>query len=98
MISLKLNFSEFIEAVKNKDKHIILSLAETEAKEAEKLSEIMEGDRDYVEALTGLIYFLSTSQKPYGIKEKHLKMFRIICERLIVKNQLSSDMLKFLDT
>lgn len=98
MISLKFNFSQFIEAVKNKDKHIILSMAESEAKEAEKLSEMMGHGHDYVEALTGLIYFLRTSQKPYCHKEKHFKLLRVVCEKLIAKKQLSTDMLKVFDS
>jgi hypothetical protein len=97
LISLKLNFSEFVASVINKDKHIILSLAESEAKEAEKLSEMMGHGHDYVDALAGLIYFLRNSQKPLEIKEKHLKIYRVICEKLIVKNQLSSDILKIFD-
>lgn len=98
MISIKLDFSEFIDSVKNKDKHIIISLAESEAKEAEKMSEIMESGQDYVVALMGLIYFLRYYQKPDGIKEEHLALFRVICEKLIVKKQLSSELLKMLDT
>ena len=97
MISINLKFSEFIDAVKDKDKYIILSLVESEAKEAEKISEMMECGQDYVNALMGLVYLLRYSQKPEGIKEKHCKLYRVVCERLVEKKQLSSDILEMLD-
>ncbi|MBN1973404.1 MAG: hypothetical protein JW787_07175 [Sedimentisphaerales bacterium] len=98
MISLKFDFSEFISAVKDRDKHIILSMAETEAREAEKISEMQKNGQDYVEAIIGLIYLLRHSQKPNWIKEKHFKMFRAVCEKLAAKKQISSDLLKILDS
>ena len=58
MISPEFDFSEFIDAVKNRDKHIIFSMAESEAKDAEKNAEIKGHGQDYVEALMGFIYFL----------------------------------------
>ena len=97
MISLELNFSEFIDSVKNKDKHIIISLAETEAKEAEKISEMMKSGQDYVIAIMGLVYFLRYSQKPDEIKDEDLKLYRVVCEKLVAKRQLSSDLLNKLD-
>ena len=93
MISLNFNFSEFIDETKNKDKNMILSLAESEVRQAEKNAEIKGYGHDYVEALNGFIYFLRYHQKPYGIKEGHFKMFRIVCENLVAKKQISSDIL-----
>lgn len=97
MISIKLNFSEFIDSIKNRDKHIIISLAETEAKEAEKISEMMECGQDYVIALINFIYFLRYSHVSDSIKEEHLKLYRIVSEKLVAKKQLSSDLLKKLE-
>ncbi len=98
MISIELDFSEFIEKIENKDKHIIICMAESEAKEAEKIYEMTGCGQDYVYAVMGLIYFLRYSQKPYGIKEEHLQLFRVVCENLVAKKQLSSDALKMLDS
>ncbi|MBN2590713.1 MAG: hypothetical protein JXA96_12690 [Sedimentisphaerales bacterium] len=97
MISLNLNFFEFINAVKDRDKHIILSLAESEAKEAEKISELTGTGDDYINAILELIYFLRYSQKPGGIKEKYLNLYRVVCENLVAKKQLSPDVLKMLE-
>ena len=35
-----------------------------------------------------LVYLLRYSQKPEGIKEKHCKLYRVVCERLVEKKQL----------
>ena len=94
MISLNFNFSEFIDEIKDKDKDMILSLAESESRQAEKNAEIKGCGHDYVEALDGFIYFLRYQQKPYGIKEDHFKMLKIVCEKLIAKKQIPSDLLK----
>lgn len=98
MISLEFDFSEFIDELKDKDKQVILSLAESEAKEAEKNAEIKGYGQDYVEAVTGFIYFLRYQQKPFGINEKHFQMFRPLCQKLILKKQLASDVLKMFDS
>jgi hypothetical protein len=97
LISINLNFSEFINKVKDKDKDVIIDLAESEAKEAEKISEMKKSGYDYVDAILGLVYFLNNSEKPYWIKDNYLKMFGIVCEKLAAKKQLSSDLLKMLD-
>lgn len=97
MISMKLDFFEFVDSVKCRDKHIILSLAETEAKEAEKISEMMGIGDDYISAILELIYFLRYSQKPGGVKDEYLHLYRAICENLIAKKQLSPDVLEMLE-
>ncbi len=94
MISPEFNFSEFIDAVKNRDKHIILGLAESEAKEAEKNAEIKGFGQGYLDAVTGLIYFLRYQQKPFGVEEDYFEMFQPVCEKLAAKKQISSDVLK----
>ncbi len=97
MISITLNFSEFIDFVKNKDKNIILSLAESEVKEAEKISEITGAGIDYVNALLGLIYLLRYSQKSGSVKEEYLNLYRTVCEKLITKKQIASELLSMLE-
>ena len=94
MISQELNFSEFINAVKDKDKLDILRLAESEAKEVEKITEIKGYGYSYFEALKGLIYFMRYKQKPYRIKEEYFQMFRSVCENLVIKKQLFPEVLK----
>ena len=94
MISPEFNFSEFINTVKNKDKQVICGLAESEAREAEKISEIKGYGHDYVDAVTIFIYFLMYQQKPFGINEEHFEMFKQVCEKLVEKKQLSSDVMK----
>ena len=98
MISMEFSFSDFISAIKDKNELDILRLAEAEAKDAEKLSEIKGYGQDYVDAVTGLIYFLRYHQKPYGIMEKHFQMFRPVCENLVAKHQLPSDVLNILNS
>ena len=98
MISIELNLSEFIEAVKDREKLVILNLAESEAKEAEKISEVKGYGQDYVDALMGFIYFLRYHQRPYKIEEEHFQMFRSVCEKLVAKKQLSSDVLKIFES
>jgi hypothetical protein len=97
VISLKFNFFKFIDEIKNKDKNMILNLAESEMRQAEKIAEIKGYGQDYVEALNGFIYFLRYQQKPYSIKEEHFKMIKIVCENLVIKKQISSDLLKMFD-
>ena len=97
MISLEFNFSEFIDAVKDRDRHVILSLAESEARQAEKNAEIKGYGQNYVDALTGFIYLLRYEQKPYKINEEHFQMFRIVCEKLVSKKQILSDMMNMFD-
>ena len=97
MISPEFNLAEFVDTIKNWDKHIIQSLAESEAREAEKISEIKGYGQDYVEALTGFIYFLRFQQKPFGVKQEHFDMFQPVCEKLVEKKQLSSDVLRMFD-
>ena len=97
MISQELNFSEFINAVKNKDKLDVLRLAELEAKEAEKISEIKVSGQNYFEALREFIYFMMYKQRPYRIKEEYFQMFRPVCENLVAKKQMSPDILKVFD-
>jgi hypothetical protein len=98
MISQELIFSEFIEAVKDKDKLDILRLAESEAKEAEKISEIKVYGLNYYEVLREFIYFMRYQQKPYRIKEEYFQMFRSVCENLVAKKQLSPDIMKLFDS
>ena len=95
MISFEFKLSEFINAVQDRDMHIILNLAESEARIAEKTSELKGYGQDYVEALIGFCYFLRYQQKPYGINEKHFRMFRPVCQKLVEKEQLTSDILRY---
>jgi hypothetical protein len=97
VISLEFNFLEFISAIKDRDKHDILRLAESEATEAEKISEIKGYGQNYVEAVREFIYFLRYSQKPDGIKEEHFQMFQSVCEKLVAKKQLLPDVMKMFD-
>jgi hypothetical protein len=97
LISFTLNFSEFINEVKDKDKDVIIDLAESEAKEAEKISEMKKCGHEYVDAILGLIYFLNNSEKPYWIKESYFPLYGVVCKKLVDKKQLSSDILKMLD-
>ncbi|MBN1972119.1 MAG: hypothetical protein JW787_00660 [Sedimentisphaerales bacterium] len=98
IISSDLKISEFIDAVKDNDKHVILNLAESEAKEAEKISEMKGYGQDYVDALAGLIYFFTYHQKPDGISEEYFQMFRSVCKKLAAKEQLPSDMMRIFDS
>jgi hypothetical protein len=98
LISFTLNFSEFINEVKDKDKDVIIDLAESEAKEAEKISEMKKSGNDYTDAILGLVYFLNNSEKPYWIKESYFTLYRVVFEKLVEKKQLSSDLLKLLDS
>jgi len=98
MISQELIFSDFINAVKDRDKLDVLRLAESEAKEAEKISEIKVYAQNYYEALREFIYFMRYLQKPYRIKEEDFQMFRSVCENLVAKKQLDPDILKMFDS
>ena len=98
MISLEFKLSEFINAVQDRDKHIVINLAESEAQIAEKISELKGYGQDYVDTLIGFCYFLRYQQKPYGINEKHFQMFKPVCEKLVEKKQLSSDILKLFNS
>jgi len=98
VISYELNFLEFIGAVKNRDKPDILRLAESEALEAEKISEIKGYGQDYAEMVSDFIYFLRYGQKPDGIDEEHFQMFHSVCENLIAKKQLLPEVLKLFDS
>ena len=98
MISLRFKVPELISYIVGKDKDDILRLLESEAKEAEKISEIKGYGHDYVETLRGFVYFLKYQQKPYGIREEHFQIFRSVCEILVAKKQLSPDILKMFNS
>jgi hypothetical protein len=97
MISTELNFAEFISAVKDKDKSDILRLAESEAIEAEKISQIKGYGQDYVEAVREFLYFIRYGQNPIELERKYFQMFRPVCENLVAKKQLLPDVLKMFD-
>ena len=73
-------------------------MAESEAKEAEKISEVKGYGQNYFDALKGFIYFMRYKQKPYRIKEENFQMFRSVCENLVAKKQLLPDILKVFDS
>ena len=97
MISTNFDFTEFIVSVINKDKHVILSLAELEVREAEKLTEIKGYGQEYVDALRRFIYFFTYQQKPFDLEQRYFKMFKAVCKKLISKNQLPSDIMNLFD-
>ena len=97
MISQCFDFSEFINEIKDQDKHMILIYAESELREAEKNAEIKGHGHDYVEMIHGFIYFLRHFQKPYGTNDKNFQMSRIVIKKLVAKKQVPSDLLKFFD-
>lgn len=98
MISPEFNITDFIKSVKNKNKYDIIRLAESEVKEAEKISEIKGYGQNYVEDLREFDYFMKHGQKPPAINEEHFKMFRSVCEKLVAKKQLPPDVLKIFDS
>lgn len=89
---------EFISVVKDKDKPDILRLAESEATEAEKVSEVKGYGQNYPEAVRGFIYLIRYCQKPDGIKEEYLQMSRSVCEKLVARKQLLPEVLKMFDS
>ncbi len=97
MISEDLNFSELITAIQDKDKYEILRLAQSEATEAEKICEEKGYGQEYVEAVSGLIYFLRYGQKPDDITDEQFQLFRSVCEKLVAKKQLLPDVSKMFD-
>ena len=98
MISQEFDILEFISAVKDRDILDILRIAESEATEAEKISEMKGYGQNYVEAVRGFIYFMRYRQKPVGIKEEYFQVFRSVCEKLVAKEQLLPDVLKIFDS
>jgi hypothetical protein len=98
VISPEFNFLEFIRVVKDKDKPDILRLAESEATEAEKVSEIKGYGQNYTEGVRGFIYLIRYCQKPDGIKEEYLQMSRSVCEKLVARKQLLPEVLKIFDS
>ena len=97
MISPELKITDFISAVKDKNKYDIIRLTESEAKEAEKISELKGYGQNYVEDLRAFDYLMRYKQKPPLSNEKHFNIFRSICEKLVAKKQLSENMLKMFD-
>ena len=98
MISPEFSFLEFINVVKDRDKPDVLRLAESEATEAEKVSEIKGYGQNYAEAVRGFIYLIRYCQKPYGIKEEYLQMSRSVCEKLVARKQLLPEILNMFDS
>ena len=98
MISSEFNFAEFINSIEDKDRIDILRLAESEGKEAEKISQIKGYGQDYVEGVREFLHFMRYGQKPFGIEDKHFQMFRSVCEKLVAKKQLLPDVLKLFDS
>ena len=52
---------------------------------------------NYINAILELIYFLRYSQKPGGVKEEHLYLYRMLCQNLVAKKQMSPDILKMIE-
>jgi hypothetical protein len=98
MISEEFNFLEFISALKDRDKIDILRLAESEEIEAEKISEEKGYGQDYVEAVSGFVYFMRYNQKPDELQDEHFQMFRIVCENLVAKKQLLPEVLNMFES
>jgi len=98
MISSEFNFAEFINSIEDKDRTDILRLAESEGKEAEKISQIKGYGQDYVEGVREFLHFMRYGQKPFGIEDKHFEMFRSVCEKLVAKKQLLPEVLKLFDS
>jgi len=55
MISSELNLSEFISTINDKDKQEIMRLSESEASNAEKISELKGYGQDYVDFIRAKI-------------------------------------------
>lgn len=83
------NIHQFIEKNIDKDRLEIVSEAREQgrlAKQAKKLK--------YVENLQGLVFFVEHGRKPVGVSDDVFQFFRPICENLIEKTQLKSEILE----
>jgi len=98
MISPDLDLAEFLIAIEGKDLHEIIRLTESEATEAEKISQLKGHGEYYVEALEGFAHIMRYGQKPLGITEEHLQAFRPVCQKLVAKKQLLPEVLALFDS
>lgn len=103
MDSNEYSFEKFLDAIKNEDFLKIILLASEEAERAERLSSSATRGIDkakklrigyYKKRVAEFAFFMGHSIKPGSVDEEDFKLYRPICEILVEKGQLPSDVLK----
>ncbi len=97
MISPEFDFAEFVNAMQDGDLHDILRLSESEATEAQKVSELKGYGQDYADAVRAFVHLIRYGQKPVGIDEERFQTCRPVCERLVDRQQLLPHILGLFD-
>jgi len=95
------DFQKFIDSVKDFDYLEIIKSAEQRCYELESLSYGRKGavraremgSARLADQLKGLLFWLRTGQKPFGLSDGHFEAWKVICERLVAKQQLKPEAL-----
>lgn len=96
------NIGDFIEKVKVKNLPEIIFEAQDEVYQAEigtsgvkgAVAKRNAGALEYANDLKGLIFFLNSGIKPFGVSESVFFSFKPICENLVRKKQLKPEILE----
>ena len=93
------NFEDFIDKVKDMDYVDIMNYGDGEVARMESLPDSKPGaviDRDmgstnYTEQIKAFLFFMSKGIKPIGISEYDFKLYRIVVEYLVIKEQMKPE-------
>jgi hypothetical protein len=93
------NFADFIEKVKDMDYHDIMKYGNREVAEMESiLYSNREAEKDmnienkkYSEQIKAFILFISKGIKPVGVSAYDFRLYRIVVEYLVAKEQMKQE-------
>src|SRR5659263_363991 len=93
------NFVDFIEIVKNMDYNDIMNYGDREIARMESISLSNNGaekDRDtestkYSEQIKAFLLFMSQGIKPMGVSAYEFRLYRIVVEYLVAKEQMKPE-------
>ena len=93
------NFVDFIEQVKDMDYQDIMKYGDREVARMESISYLNPGAEDninmektkYSEQIKAFLFFMSQGIKPMGVSGYDFRLYRIVVEYLIAKDQMKPE-------
>jgi hypothetical protein len=93
------NFLDFIERVKDMDYKDIMNYGDREVDRMERMSYLNSGDENninmektkYSEQIKAFLLFMSQGIKPMGVSPYDFRLYRIVVEYLVAKEQMKPE-------
>ena len=93
------NFVDFIEKVKDMDFNDIMNYGNSELARMESMSHLNNGDENdsnaestkYSKQIKAFLLFMSQGIKPVGISAYEFRLYRIVVEYLVAKEQMKPE-------